>query len=235
MPAVSHRPTDEEIEKVFTTLPDQPRHLAAVVAGDWLPVRWDGNAMPATWEHVVACAEVAAAAVGVTLTRRSAHVMPWHPGRCAELGLVVDEKWVSLGFAGELHPTVIETWGLPKRACAVECDLDALLGLAPHSGQIRPLSTHPATKQDVALIVDADVASADVQAALVEGAGDLLESISLFDIYGGTQVGVGKKSLAYNLVFRAPDRTLTEDEASAARDSAVAQAAATYGAVLRAA
>ncbi|MDR0849423.1 MAG: phenylalanine--tRNA ligase subunit beta [Propionibacteriaceae bacterium] len=233
MPAVSHRPSDEEIEKVFTTLPDQPRHLAAVVAGDWLPSRWDGKAVRASWEHVVGCAQVAAAAVGMTLSRRVAQQVPWHPGRCAELGFVVDEAWVSLGFAGELHPSVIDAWGLPKRACAMELDFDALLALAPHTGQIRPLSTHPATKQDVALIVDASVASADVQAALVEGAGDLLESIALFDIYVGAQVGEGKKSLAYNLVFRAPDRTLTEDEASAARDSAVAVAATRYGAVMR--
>jgi phenylalanyl-tRNA synthetase beta chain len=159
--------------------------------------------------------------------------MPWHSGRCAELGLTVEGEWVSLGYAGEIHPTVVETWGLPKRVCAVELDLDALFALAPRTGEIRPLSTYPATKQDVALIVDADLSSADVQSALVEGAGELLESISLFDIYAGAQVGDGKKSLAYNLVFRALDRTLTEDEASAARDKAVALAAVRYGAVMR--
>ena len=74
-------------------------------------------------------------------------------------------------------------------------------------------SSYPVAKEDVALVVDASVAAADVEAALREGAGDLLESIRLFDVYTGDQVGEGKKSLAYALRFRAPDRTLKEGEA----------------------
>ena len=76
----------------------------------------------------------------------------------------------------------------------------------------------------MALIVPAEVAAADVEAALVEGAGELLESIRLFDLYTGEQIGAGKKSLAFALRFRAPDRTLTAEEAVAARDAAVAVA-----------
>ena len=87
--------------------------------------------------------------------------------------------------------------------------------------------------QDVALIVDASVPAADVEAALREGAGELLESLRLFDVFTGEQVGEGKKSLAYALRFRAPDRTLTVEEATAARDAAVALAGERTGAVLR--
>ncbi len=91
----------------------------------------------------------------------------------------------------------------------------------------------PVAKEDVALLVDAAVPAADVEAALRAGAGDLLESVRLFDVYTGPQVGAGRRSLAFALRFRAPDRTLTEEETGAARDAAVAAAAERCGAVQR--
>jgi phenylalanyl-tRNA synthetase beta chain len=87
--------------------------------------------------------------------------------------------------------------------------------------------------QDLAVVVDADVAAADVQAALAAGAGELLESIALFDVFTGAQVGEGRKSLTFSLRFRAADRTLTEDEATAARDAALARATSAVGAQIR--
>jgi phenylalanyl-tRNA synthetase beta chain len=96
------------------------------------------------------------------------------------------------------------------------------------------LSAYPLAIQDVALIVDAAVPAAEVEAALVAGApAGLLESLRLFDVYTGAQVGADRKSLAYTLRFRAPDRTLTAAEATVARDAAVAEAERRVGAVLR--
>jgi phenylalanyl-tRNA synthetase beta chain len=86
---------------------------------------------------------------------------------------------------------------------------------------------------DVALVLDRAVPAADVEAALVAGAGELLESVALFDVYESEQLGDGKRSLAYKLTFRAADRTLTSEEALAARDAAVAAVAARHGATLR--
>ena len=97
----------------------------------------------------------------------------------------------------------------------------------------RRLSTYPVAQQDVALVVAADVPAADVEAALRDGAGELLETLSLFDVYTGDQVGDRHRSLAYRLVFRAPDRTLTTEEVNALRDRAIASAAAATGAVQR--
>jgi len=108
-----------------------------------------------------------------------------------------------------------------------------VIAAAPTGGDIPLMSGFPVAKEDVALIVDAEVPAAAVERALRSGAGPLLESIALFDVYTGPQIGEGKKSLAYALRFRAPDRTLTVDEASAARDAAVALAAGRTGAVLR--
>ncbi len=228
-PGVEERPSDEELAGIEAGLPEQPEMLAAVVCGNWSRQGWHGKAVPADWTHVVAAAEAAAAAVGLRLTRRNGEAMPWHPGRCAELS--VDGSVV--GFAGELHPEVVRAFGLPERTSAVEFSLGDVLTAAPRGGTISALSSFPVAKEDVALIVDESVAVADVQAALVEGAGALLEDVSLFDVYRGTQVGEGKKSLAFALRFRA-DRTLRDAETAEARQAAVAVAAERYEAVQRA-
>lgn len=228
-PGVEGRPSEEQLAGIESALPHQPEMLAGVVCGAWSPPGWQGDATPADWTHVVALAESAAAAVGLRLSRRNAETMPWHPGRCAELSV----GGQVLGFAGELHPEVIHAFGLPERTCAVEFALDELLAAAPSVGTISALSSFPLAKEDVALIVDESVAAADVQDALAEGAGELLEDISLFDVYRGDQVGEGKKSLAFALRFRAP-RTLTDAEAAEARQSAVMVAAKRWGAVQRA-
>ena len=135
------------------------------------------------------------------------------------------------GHAGQLHPAVIERSGLPKGTCAVELDLDAM----PITETLPAprVSPFPAVFQDVSLVVADDVAAQAVVDAVRDGAGELLEDIALFDVYTGPQIGEGRKSLTLALRFRAPDRTLTEDEASAARDAAVAAAAERVGAVLR--
>lgn len=234
IPDVSRRPSDQEIEAVTGNLPDQPRMLAAALTGNWLSASWQHPAVKADWTHAVYFAETASAALGLRLVRRAVARAPWHPGRCAELGVQTADGLVVLGHAGELHPTVVKAFGLPERACAVELNLDAMITAAPRGGEIAPLSSYPLTKQDVALIVDADLPVEQVRQALIDGAGELLESIRLFDIYTGEQAGEGKKSLAFALGFRAPDRTLTEAEAGVAREAAVAKAREVCGAVQRA-
>ena len=234
MPPVDHRPTPEQIAQVTGNLPDQPRLLAGVVTGEWTGAGWGGPAVRADWRHAVLLAEAAAESLGVTLERRAGQVSPWHPGRCAELVVTTGEETVVVGWAGELHPKVIKAFGLPARTCAVELNLDELIALAPRGGEVSSISPFPMTKEDVALVVDSDIPAASVQQALVDGAGELLESIRLFDVYTGDQVPQGKKSLAFALGFRAADRTLKAAEASAARDAAVAVAAERCGAALRA-
>ena len=170
---------------------------------------------------------------------RAGKQAPWHPGRCAaiyaQVGSDEAREWLA-GYAGELHPRVIEAFGLPARTCAVELDLSVLFAAAESAGPaLAPqLSAYPLAIQDVALIVDAAVPAADVEAALIAGApAELLEGIRLFDVYTGAQIGEDRKSLAYTLRFRAPDRTLTAAEAADAREAAVAEAQRRVGAVLR--
>ncbi|MEU9138131.1 phenylalanine--tRNA ligase subunit beta [Streptomyces sp. NPDC048404] len=230
---VDRRPSDEEIATLTAALPAQPRHAAVVLAGAREQAGWWGKGRPADWADAIEAARTLARESGTELLVRSGQYGPWHPGRCAELAVVVDGAEQVIGYAGELHPGVLKTLGLPARTCAMELDLDALERASSGHPKGPKISTFPVATQDVALVVDKSVPHTDVEAALHEGAGELLESIRLFDEYESEQLGADKKSLAYALRFRAADRTLTVDEASAARDTAVALAAERTGAVLR--
>jgi phenylalanyl-tRNA synthetase beta chain len=224
---VDRRPTDDEIALLDASLPRQPQHVAAVLTGLREPRGPWGVGRRVEAADAFEAVRIIARASGVEVTLRAAQYLPWHPGRCAEV-LIGDTL---IGHAGQLHPAVIERSGLPKGTCAVELNLDAMPIVQPLPAP--RVSPFPAVFQDVSLVVDADVAAQTVQDAVRDGAGELLEEVSLFDIYTGPQLGENRKSLTFALRFRAADRTLTEDEASAARDAAVRCAAERVGAVLR--
>jgi phenylalanyl-tRNA synthetase beta chain len=224
---VDRRPTDDEIAGLDASLPRQPQHVAAVLTGLREPRGPWGAGRRSEAADAFEAVRIIARASGIDVTMRAAQHLPWHPGRCAEV--LVGETVV--GHAGQLHPAVIERSGLPKGTCAVELNLDALpIVDAFPAPRVSPF---PAVFQDVSLVVDADVPAQTVEDAVRNGAGELLEDVRLFDVYTGPQVGENRKSLTFALRFRAADRTLTEDEASAARDAAVQRAAEQVGAVLR--
>lgn len=224
---VDHRPTDEQLAAVDRALPAQPWHIGAVLAGDRELPGWWGEGRAASWSDAIELARVAVEAAGATPVVCPAERAPWHPGRCAEIR--VGDTVV--GYAGELHPEVCAAFEVPKRTCAMELDLDAIP--LPGVPMAASLSNFPTALIDVALVVDADTPAAGVQDALVAGAGNLLEGVRLFDVYASDAIGEGRKSLAYKMTFRAPDRTLTVEEAVEARDRAVAVAAERFGATLR--
>jgi len=240
--ATDRGPSVGELAAVEAALPGQPVLVAGVLAGDRELPGWWGQGRAATWADAIEAARQAGAVGHLTFEVRAAQEPPWHPGRCAALyvhavtadGTGQEHKWLA-GHAGELHPRVIEAYGLPPRTCAFELDF-AVLATAAAAAVVRgpALSPYPPATQDVALVVAAEVPAADVTAALLDGAGDLLEDVRLFDVYTGAQLGDGRKSLAYTLRFRAPDRTLTAAEVTAARDAAVAEAGQRTGAVPRA-
>ncbi|MFG1866114.1 phenylalanine--tRNA ligase subunit beta [Microbispora bryophytorum] len=230
---VDRRPTQEELAAIETALPRQPLRVAVVLAGEFERSGWWGEGRQASWADAVEAARTVARAAGVELGVRADQHEPWHPGRCAALTVTDAETGepVPVGHAGELHPRVVEAYGLPPRTCAMELELSLLSPDGPV--QAPAVSAYPVATQDVALTVAVSTPVAEVEAALRAGAGELLESIRLFDVYTGPQVGEGNKSLAYTLRFRALDRTLTVEETTAARDAAVALAAERTGAQLR--
>jgi phenylalanyl-tRNA synthetase beta chain len=241
--AVDRGPTVAELATLEAALPDQPQRVAAVLAGARELDGWWGPGRASSWADAIEAARTVGRICRVPLDVRADKYAPWHPGRCAAIYARVGSddgdgqarEWLA-GHAGELHPRVIQAFGLPDRTCAMELDLSVLFAAAESVGAVQApeLSVYPLAIQDVALIVDAAVPAADVEAALVAGApADLLESVRLFDVYTGAQIGEDRKSLAYTLRFRAPDRTLTAAEAADARDAAVAEARRRVGAVLR--
>ena len=235
-PAV--RPSDEDLAALDAAVPDQPRRVAGVLMGQRERAGWWGDGRRVSHADAIAAALRVAEVVGVEVTVvADADHAPWHPGRCARLELA---DGTLVGHAGELHPKVVAAFDLPQRAAAFELTLDGLLaGAGDDPVQARPVSTFPAAKEDVALVVSSDVPAADVTAAVRAGAatsaaGDVLEDVRLFDVYTGEQVGEGKRSLAFALRLRAADRTLTAQETAQVRDAVVAEARARFGATLRA-
>jgi phenylalanyl-tRNA synthetase beta chain len=227
LPGVDRRPDDETLAALLAAVPAQPWHVAVALVGNREPRGWWGPGRPAVWADAVQAARRVAAAAGVELTVRAGERAPWHPGRCAEL--LVGERVV--GHAGELHPRVCAALDLPARTSVMELDVDAL---PPAGVPVGPaVSAFPPVLLDLALVVGDEVPAAEVDAALRDGAGELLESLRLFDLYSGPPVPAGSRSLAYALTLRAPDRTLTSEEATAVRDAAVATAAERTGAELR--
>jgi phenylalanyl-tRNA synthetase beta chain len=224
---VTHRPDAAELSLLDASLPLQPRHLGVVFAGAVERGGWWGTGRDGSWADAVETARRVGARAGVHLRAVPAEQLPWHPGRCASIRV---GDWI-VGYAGELHPEVIERWGLPPRSAALELDLDALPApVVPVAPRISPF---PPVHLDLALVVPADAQAAEVTAAVVGGGGPLLESVRLFDVYTGDRVAKGMKSLAFALVVRAPDRTLTAAEALEVRDRAVLEAARRTGASLR--
>ncbi len=226
---VSARPAQADLDRLDAAVPPQPWHVAGIACGRIEAAGWWGPGRVADHTDAIDAACSVAASLGVAVSVRAGSVLPWHPGRCAEI--VCGERVV--GYAGELHPKVVERLELPARTVAFELDLDLLLAAVPPPATARSISPHPVVKEDVALVVADAVPAAEVAEALVAGGGELLEAVRLFDVYTGDQVGVGNKSLAFNLRMRAPDRTLKAEEAAAVRQAAVAEAGRRHGAILR--
>jgi phenylalanyl-tRNA synthetase beta chain len=223
------RPSDADLAALDAALPDQPGHIAVVIAGERDRGGWWGPGRRGSWSDAVAAARLLAEELGVALEVAADPRPPFHPGRCASLSI----DGVVVGHAGELHPRVIAAFDLPERTAAAELSLDALLAAAAPITAAPIVSAYPAATIDIAVTVASAVPAAQLEAALRDGAGELLEAIRLFDVYEGTQVGEGRRSMAFALRLRASDRTLTTEEVAAVRDSAVAAASRRCGAELR--
>jgi len=168
--------------------------------------------------------------IGADATVRQGSHQAFHPGRTAEI--LVGQSVV--GYAGELLPRLAQELDLPKRVAAFEIDGSAVMhALGSSVTEVPPLSPYPAATQDLSLVVDAAVPASDVRNAIAEGAGELLEDIQLTDEYRGEGIEEGKRSLTFALRFRAADRTLTQAEATEAKEAGVALATQRFDAQLR--
>ncbi len=230
IPPLGVKPSDEVLDALYDGVPAQPLHVAAVLTGHDSPAAAGHTPRLWDWADALDIARLIGDVLGVEVVVAQGQHQAFHPGRAAQLSLRTGEV---VGYAGELHPKLLAASDMPARSVALEINADALFEAAADVIVARHISTFPVATQDVALVVPQEIPADDVLAALREGAGELLEDVALFDVYAGKGIEDGKKSLAFGLRFRANDRTLTADEASAARESAVAVAAERFGAVQR--
>jgi phenylalanyl-tRNA synthetase beta chain len=234
VPVGNQLPSASDLAGLNATIPAQPRHLAALFTGNRKAQQVNSPAVISDYQDAIHVARVAAKAVGLDLVLKQASPVGFHPGRTAELFVKHNDELVSMGFAGELDPKLAAENDLPRRVAAVEINLEALYAAAPNVQISGAIGVMPAATQDLSLALDVATPASEVLAAIIEGAGELLEHVELVDDYRGTNLPEGQKSLTFALRFRASDRTLTQVEASEARDQAVALANQRFGATLRA-
>jgi phenylalanyl-tRNA synthetase beta chain len=212
-------------------LPAEPELVALILAGEG-----DGAVTAVEAWHVLADAlgvegvELVQSPPGETEDGRRFDGL--HATRSA--ALVVAASGMRLGTVGEVDPSVLVAFGLPhERIGWLEIDM-ARLAEAPRRALLaKPVSRYPSSDVDLAFVVDADVLASKVESALRQAAGELCESIDLFDVYRGAGVGTGKRSLAYRLRFCALDHTLTDGEVGALREECIKAVEARLPAVLR--
>jgi phenylalanyl-tRNA synthetase beta chain len=204
-------------------LPDERLHLGALLSGRLRDASWSEPAPPAAGFFAVkGVLEAVARAMRVELSfaafARGTSEPFLHPARAARV-LVGD---VEAGWVGELHPRVAQRFELDA-AAAFEVDFAILAAGAVVTPTYRDLTSFPAVRQDIAVVLADDVPAARVIEAVRGAGGALLESAEVFDVYSGDQVGAGRTSLALHLSFRAPDRTLTDDDVAQRREKIVAR------------
>jgi phenylalanyl-tRNA synthetase beta chain len=228
-PDTSDRPTKEQISALDAAIPKQPKHLAGLFLGSRLGQQPGTKSIAFGIEDALQAARLVGKAVGVELDLVQSKPKGLHTGRSADL--LVGGKVV--GFIGEISPAITKANDLPRTVGVFEINLDELFASAPESVAANPIGTLPAATQDLSLVVSQEVPAAEVLVAVKEGAGELLEEISLTDDYRGVNIPEGTKSLTFALRFRAMDRTLTQAEATDARDAGVELARQRFSAEIR--
>ena len=229
LPVGNKLPDAKTLQALNATIPNQPRLISGLVLGDWVSNQLGQAALEAGYPQAIEASRMVAKAAGLELEIAQKSLLGYHPGRSAELRIGKNV----IGSVGELHPEISEANHLPRRVGVFEINLEKLFELAPDAVTAAELRVMPAATQDLSLVVNETIAAGEILATLKSGAGELLESVVLVDDYRGANLPEGKKSLTFNLVFRASDRTLTQAEATAAKESAIELANKTHGAEIR--
>jgi phenylalanyl-tRNA synthetase beta chain len=207
----------------------EPHHLAVALT-EASPGGWRSDPRPADFYAGRALLEAVMAAAGLEWRVEERRRPFLHPGRAASV-LAAERE---IGWVGEVHPLVVREWDVPGQVAAFELDVDAVVGLRSGRGEVyTDVTSFPAVLQDIAVVVAEKVPAARIEEVVRAGGGDLLSGVRVFDLYRGEQVGEGNKSLALRLEFRAPDRTLTDEEV-AERRAAIERELAGIGGRLRA-
>lgn len=217
-------------EPKLTKLPEEPLYVGGLVSGEWVPQDWSGAKQPVDFYLLKGIVESLFAHVGisnVTYTQ-TADRKGMHPGRTADVSVNTE----CIGYLGQIHPALEKAYDL-SATFVFQFDLGKLIRFASNLKDYRHLPKFPAITRDLALVVDRSVPAASLTELIREQSGELLESVTLFDVYTGERISSDKKSLAFSLVYRHPERTLQDEEIQQALAKVIQALSETLGAELR--
>ena len=214
-----------ELAKVYLpkegqTLPDEPKHLVLGTYGE----NEDFFSLKGEIEAILRGLNVKPAVYTAEKNHPS-----YHPGRCARVTI----DGVDIGVFGQVHPLVTKNYGIDAEVYAAELDFTALAALELPEKTYRPLPKYPAVSRDIAVVCDETLTVAELETCIRKAGGKLLRQVKLFDIYRGKGVPEGKKSVAFSLMLRADDRTLTDADSDGVISAVLQKLEETLGAKLR--
>ncbi|MEK3881841.1 phenylalanine--tRNA ligase subunit beta [Paenibacillus sp. PL2-23] len=223
--------TDEE---QLTRLPQEKHRFAALLTGNKTAASWNTKAEAYDFYDAKGIVETIAETLGLSGSISYAAAQPehFHPGRTASVTLHTPAGEVVIGYVGQLHPALQVEWDMAD-TYLVELELNALYEAASSDIAYKALPKYPAMERDIAVVVDAAVAAGSLTDAAWATAGELLESVRVFDVYTGERLGADKKSVAISLVYRHAERTLTDEEVTAVHGQVVQKFEQSFGAELR--
>lgn len=217
-------------EETLTQLPEERLYVAGALSGQWLPQNWMGAKQQVDFYQLKGIVESLLARLGIhhAQYKAAADLAGMHPGRTAEV-------WADgrrLGYLGQVHPATEKAYDLSE-TYVFQFDTAALGAVATEIGHYSQLPKFPAVTRDLALVVDRHVLAGELEATIRDAAGELLESLTLFDVYTGERIAQNKKSMAFSLVFRHPERTLQDEEIQQVTSAVIEALKTKTGAELR--
>jgi phenylalanyl-tRNA synthetase beta chain len=222
-------PSSNQLKALGNSVPTQPIALAALMLGDRVGQQVGKTSTRSSYLDAIGAVRALASLLSMEIKVEQVTQRGFHPGRTA----AISSAGVLVGYAGEIHPEITANYDLPRQVSFFELNLDALIQSVPDLVTALPIHTLPAATQDLSLVIDVAVPAAEVLDLIRESAGELLEEVVLVDDFRGGNLKGSEKSLTFSLRFRAIDRTLTQVEATEAKDAAVQAANARFGATIR--
>lgn len=228
--AVGSPPKNLIQKEIDAALPKQTLKLGLLGIGEVINTGWWGQGYPHSWITVTQQLEIFMTQLDIAYELKNNASTPWHPVRSSEI--YVDG--IKVGQVGELHPKVCANYSISTTVTAIELDLDLALDLKTERKIYREIGKMPYATEDLAIVVDDSVSALKIQDALMRAAGAVAQSVNLFDVFASEQIGQGKKSLAFRIVFRAEDKTLTPEELRSIRERMIDRLKQDFKASIRA-
>lgn len=227
---VGFPPKIRTLKDIDSALPLEKTNLALVSIGEVIQTGWWGEGYPYSAGSVGQIVKSLFDQLAIEFAFKEKTATPWHPGRSLE----IQASGKSIGHFGQLHPSVIAKFGIDQDVYGFELSVDKLAEVATHDRQYKNIGKMPYAIEDLALVVPEKQSAKDLQDAIKRAAGNVMESVNLFDTFTGPQIGEGKKSLTFRMFLRAEDRTLTSEDLAAIRARVLRRVRDDFGAKVRA-